>query len=52
MGDLFPDNWFVRHEQYDEALNALGQLKEQVIETFAKSEEDRVAWEESWPFDC
>lgn len=51
IGDLFPEQGLVRHEQYDEAKHALGQIKEQVIAEFARSEEDRVAWHQSWPFD-
>ena len=51
MGDLFPGQGLVRYDQYDETKHALGQIKEQVIEEFARSEEDRVAWHQSWPFD-
>ena len=51
MGDLFPEQGLVRHDQYDEAKHALGQIKEQVIEDFAQGEEDRIAWHRSWPFD-
>lgn len=51
MGDMFPEQGLMRHDQYDAAEHALGQIKEQVIEEFAQSEEDRVAWHWSWPFD-
>lgn len=51
IGDLFPEQGLVKHDQYDEAKHELGQIKEQVIEEFARSEEDRVAWHQSWPFD-
>jgi hypothetical protein len=51
MGDLFPEQGVVRHDQYDEAKRALGQIKEKVIEQYTRSEEDRVAWQRSWPFD-
>lgn len=51
MGDLFPEKGIVRHEEYDEAKRALGQIKEQVIEKFSRSKEVKIGWEESWPFD-
>lgn len=50
MGDLFPEQGVVRHDQYEEAKRALGQIKERVIEEFARSEEDRAGWHRSWPF--
>lgn len=51
LGDLFPEQGVMRHDQYDEAKRALGQIKEKVNEEFARSEEDRIAWHKSWPFD-
>jgi len=51
LGDLFPEQGVVRHDQYDEAKRALGQIKEKMIGEFARSEEDRAAWHKSWPFD-
>ncbi|KAF2275182.1 uncharacterized protein EI97DRAFT_420759 [Westerdykella ornata] len=50
IGELFPEQGIVRHELYDESVNALGQMKEQVIEEFARSEEERRVWERMWPF--
>ncbi|KAE9369713.1 hypothetical protein N431DRAFT_493487 [Stipitochalara longipes BDJ] len=35
IGNLFPEQGCVRTELYDEALDALGQMKEQVIDEFA-----------------
>lgn len=51
MGDLFPERGCVRPEQYDEAKEALHQLKEQIIDKFASTDAERVAWQECWPFD-
>ncbi|PIA89672.1 Altered inheritance of mitochondria protein 9, mitochondrial [Cercospora beticola] len=51
LGDLFPERGIVKSERYDEAKDALQQMKEQVIEQFAHSEEERAAWMRSWPFD-
>jgi hypothetical protein len=49
--DLFPLRGCVDPENYDEAKNALQQCKDQVMEEFAKTEEDRKAWDEAWPWD-
>ncbi|GIZ41529.1 hypothetical protein CKM354_000483000 [Cercospora kikuchii] len=51
LGDLFPERGIVESERYDNAKDALQQMKEQVIEQFAHSEEERAAWMRSWPFD-
>lgn len=51
LGDLFPERGLVRPERHEEARDALKQMKEQVIEQSAHSEEERVAWVKSWPFD-
>ncbi|KAL5388578.1 hypothetical protein PMIN02_007701 [Paraphaeosphaeria minitans] len=50
LGELFPEQGIVKPEQYDEAMDALGQMKEQVIKTFATTEHEREVWERLWPF--
>jgi hypothetical protein len=50
LGELFPERGIVRVEQYDEAQDALRQIKEQVIESFARDERERRSWREEWPF--
>ncbi|KAF1953450.1 hypothetical protein CC80DRAFT_518300 [Byssothecium circinans] len=50
IGELFPEKGLVRHDQYEEALDATAQMKEQVIEEFARCEQDRKTWEKMWPF--
>jgi hypothetical protein len=50
IGELFPEQGIVRHELYEEALDALRQMKEQVIAEFAQTKHDREVWEEVWPF--
>lgn len=52
MGGLFPERGLVRHEQYDEAKDALRQLKEQVIAQYARTEEEIRMWEDGWPCPC
>ena len=49
--DLFPESGLVTHDQYDYALNALDQMKEQVADQFAKNESEREIWYRNWPFD-
>lgn len=51
LGRLFPERGIVRADQYEEACDALQQVKEQVNEFYARSESDRQVWKEAWPFD-
>ena len=51
LGDLFPELGAVRPEHYDETKDALRQVKPQVINDFAKTEQEKDAWEKAWPFD-
>lgn len=50
-GDLMPERGVVRPDQYHQAKDALKQMKEQVIEQFAHTDEERATWEKVWPFD-
>lgn len=50
MGGLFPDKGLVPVHLYEEALSALEQVKEQVIEEFAENEEEAEIWHRDWPF--
>jgi hypothetical protein len=50
LGELFPEQGIVKPEQYEEALDALAQMKGQVIDTFANTEHEREMWERMWPF--
>ena len=51
LGDLFPELGAVRPERYEAAKDALRQVKPQVIDEFAKTEQEKDAWEQAWPFD-
>jgi len=51
MGELFPERGMVRHEQYDEAKDALRQLNEQMIGQYARNEEEIKMLEDVWPCD-
>lgn len=48
--ELFPEQGMARHDQYEEALDALSQMKDQVIQTFASREQEKELWEKAWPF--
>ncbi|KAH7074476.1 hypothetical protein BKA63DRAFT_603397 [Paraphoma chrysanthemicola] len=51
LGELFPEQGVVKPEQYDEAIDALNQMKEQVISAYAKNDGEKKEWEETWPFE-
>ncbi|RMZ79462.1 hypothetical protein DV738_g3395, partial [Chaetothyriales sp. CBS 135597] len=48
--ELFPEQGIVRADRYEEALDALSQIKDQVIDEFATTEQDREVWQKMWPF--
>ena len=50
IGELFPEQGIVRPDKYEESLDALNQMKEQVIKQFARNEEERAEWLSVWPF--
>ncbi len=49
--DLFPERGMVPVDRYDEAKNALNQIKDQVLDLYAHNEHERKLWKENWPFD-
>lgn len=50
MGDLWPEKGLVRHEQYEDAIESLAQLREQIIAHYAQNAEQVRLWHQSWPF--
>jgi hypothetical protein len=50
LGELCPEKGLVRHDQYYEALNALSQMKDQVIDHLGCSAAEKEIWEKEWPF--
>lgn len=50
LGELFPEQGIVKSDQYDEALDALAQMKDQVISLFASNSHEREVWEKAWTF--
>ncbi|KAL3479210.1 kinase-like domain-containing protein [Aspergillus californicus] len=51
MADLWPDKGFIEHERYDECKAALDEVKLQVLEQLAETDEERAEYERCWPFD-
>lgn len=51
MGDLWPDKGPIEHERYDECQSALTEIKAQVLEQLAETDEERAEYECHWPFD-
>ena len=51
LGDLCPEKGIVRNEHYQEAREALQQIKKQVFERFVRNDGDEELWGRHWPFD-
>ncbi|KAL9039161.1 MAG: hypothetical protein Q9214_004988 [Letrouitia sp. 1 TL-2023] len=51
LGELFPDRGFVRNDQYQETRDALWQIRERLIKTYASDGGEREIWRKCWPFD-
>lgn len=51
MGDLWPDKGFIEHERYDACKAALHEVKNQILEQLAETEEERTEYKRYWPFE-
>ncbi|KAJ5086507.1 phosphotransferase enzyme family protein [Penicillium alfredii] len=51
LGDLWPEKGVVRSDQYDQTKERLKQAKTELIDRLSRSEAERAAWEDAWPFD-
>lgn len=51
LGPLWPDKNAVEHGKYKAAKVALRALKEEVVQEFGKTEEDKAELARQWPFD-
>jgi len=51
MGDLFPSDRCISHENYEDAKRALEAYKDKVLKEFARDKEERAAVMAWWPFD-
>ncbi|KAH0848892.1 phosphotransferase enzyme family protein [Fonsecaea pedrosoi] len=51
LGPLWPDKDAVSHDMYHDAKTALREMKDEVIQEFAKSQNDILEFEKLWPFD-
>lgn len=50
IGKLFPEQGITRPDQYEETLDALEQMKDQIIQQYTSNEEEREQWRKVWPF--
>jgi hypothetical protein len=51
MGDLWPDKGFIEHERYDDCKAALHQVKDQILEQLADTDEEKGEYQQYWPFE-
>ncbi|KKK17895.1 hypothetical protein AOCH_004733 [Aspergillus ochraceoroseus] len=51
LGDLWPDKGFIEHAQYDDCKAALDNVKCQILEQLAETEEEKAEYKRYWPFD-
>lgn len=50
LGQLWPEKGVVPHDQYDQVKMHMGKAKAEMIDDLARSQEERVEWEKSWPY--
>lgn len=50
LGDLWPENGIVGHEQHENTKAAIREQKEELMSHAVRSEEDREQFERFWPF--
>ena len=51
MGNLWPDKGFIEHEQYDDCKAALNEVKGQILEQLAETDEEKNEYNRYWPFE-
>ncbi|KAI1978824.1 hypothetical protein LOZ53_004523 [Ophidiomyces ophidiicola] len=51
LGDLWTDKGFIERERYDDCRDALQEVKAQVLEQLAETDEEKAEYLHYWPFD-
>ncbi|KAL4965976.1 phosphotransferase enzyme family protein [Aspergillus stella-maris] len=51
LGELWPDKGLIEHERYDECKAALDEIRDQILDQLADTEEERAEYRRLWPFD-
>ncbi|KAF1960787.1 phosphotransferase enzyme family protein [Byssothecium circinans] len=51
MGDLWPDKSFIEHDRYDYCKAALDEVRDQLVEQLAGTEEEKDEYKRCWPFE-
>lgn len=51
IGDLWPDKGFIEHERYDESKASLREVRDQIVEQLAETDEEKAEYQHYWPFE-
>lgn len=51
MGDLWPDKGIIEHEKYNDCKVALHEMRNQIVEQLAETDEEKAEYERRWPFE-
>ncbi|KAJ9485936.1 hypothetical protein VN97_g7407 [Penicillium thymicola] len=51
MGDLWPDKGYIEHERYDDCKAALDEVKDQILEQLAETDQEKAEYQRYWPFE-
>lgn len=52
LGDQWPEKGLIEHENFEVVMAELREIKAELMDRFAKSQEEREGFQECWPFDC
>ncbi|KAJ6189838.1 phosphotransferase enzyme family protein [Penicillium mononematosum] len=50
IGDLWPDKGFIEYERYDDCKAVLDELKGQILDQLAETDEEKAEYQRHWPF--
>ncbi|KXG53249.1 Aminoglycoside phosphotransferase [Penicillium griseofulvum] len=51
MGDLWPDKGLIEHERYEACKAALEEIKRQILDQLAETDQEKAEYERYWPFE-
>ncbi|KAF1916462.1 phosphotransferase enzyme family protein [Ampelomyces quisqualis] len=51
LGGLWPDKGFIEHERYIDCRAALREVRDQILEQLADSDEEKDEYKQYWPFE-
>lgn len=50
IGDLWPDKGFIEHERYNDCTAVLHEVRDQILEQLAETDEEKDEYKRCWPF--